>query len=76
MAIRCIPGNSQNCADAEELHFRTPAASELLVLSLAHDLIERTTATLFGLGWQEAGGATPVLHLRDPAGAATMLRKL
>ncbi len=63
-------------SDRDELHFLHPKGCELLVFSVARDLLDEMTATFVGDGWDGQFAGATVLRLRDEAGAEAELRCL
>ena len=65
---------TRSCRD--ELHFVAPDACDMAILSLAQDLLDRTSLTMFGCSWNDLGGNAPVLRLREPMVVEAAWRRL
>ena len=70
------PDQLATLSDRGELHFLHPHSCDMLVFSLASDLLEEMAATYLGESWDEAAGSATVLDLRDPCRVHTRLSQL
>lgn len=70
------PGHLATCTDRDGLDFLTPGGCEMVLVSFAHGLLDRATATMLDMSWDEASRAMPILGLADLSRAEAGLRRL
>ncbi|HMR30826.1 MAG TPA: helix-turn-helix domain-containing protein [Geminicoccaceae bacterium] len=60
----------------DELYFVGAPGTSMVVLTIEDRLLDRTLGMIFGSDWNELGGSTPVLRMRDATSARSSLRRL